>query len=113
MCFVVSKLFKKKFILSKFKCERDRNLPNKFIISDKTNSLSVILYKEINVTVGSDKPLVRLIVVRPLSVEKGQVLWSELMDTSFSLRVLPLKNGLTQELKNCKTGVLQITWGSV
>ena len=53
----------------------------------------------IYVTVGRDKPLARLIVVRRLSVDKGQVLLSEMLDTPFSLCVLPLKNGLTQELK--------------
>ena len=53
----------------------------------------------INVKVGKDKPQTRLIVVRRLSVNKGQVLWSGILDTSFSLCVLPLKNGLTQELK--------------
>ena len=52
------------------------------------------------VTVGTDKPLARLIVVRRLSVDKGQVLWSGMLDTPFSLRVLPLKNGLIQELKS-------------
>ena len=49
--------------------------------------------------VGMDKPLVRLKVVRRLSVDKGQILRSGILDTSFSLCVLPLKNGLTQELK--------------
>ena len=48
----------------------------------------------IYVTVGADKPLARQIVVRRLSVDKGQVLWSGMLDTPFSLRVLPLKNGL-------------------
>ena len=51
------------------------------------------------VTVGRDKPLARLIVVRCLSVDKGQVLRSGILGTSFSLRVLPPKNGLAQELK--------------
>ena len=55
--------------------------------------------KVIHVTVGTDKPLVRPIVVRRLSVDKGQVMRSGVLDTSFSLRVLLLKNGLTQELK--------------
>ena len=32
-------------------------------------------------------------------MEKGQVLWSGILDTSFSLLVLPLNGGLTQELK--------------
>ena len=32
--------------------------------------------KYTTVTVGTDKPLARLIVVRRLSVDKGQVLWS-------------------------------------
>ena len=53
----------------------------------------------IYVTVGLDKPLARLIVVRCLSVDKGQVLRFRILDTSFFLRVLPLKNGLTRELK--------------
>ena len=44
----------------------------------------------IHVTVGPGKPLARLKVVRRLSVDKGQVLWSGILDTSFSLRVLPL-----------------------
>ena len=52
------------------------------------------------VTVGTEKPLAHLNVVRRLSVDKGQVLWSGILDTSFHfVRVLPLKNGLTQELK--------------
>ena len=58
-------------------------------------SLSLI----INVTVGTDKPLAGLIVVRRLSVDKGQVLRSGILDTSFSLCVLPLKNGLTRVKK--------------
>ena len=49
--------------------------------------------------VGTDKPLARLIVVRRLSVDKGQVLRSGMLDTPFSLCVLPLKNGLTREFK--------------
>ena len=53
----------------------------------------------IYVMVGTEKPLARLIVVRRLSVDKGQVLWSGILDTSFSLCELPLKDGLTQELK--------------
>ena len=53
----------------------------------------------IHVTVKRDKPLARLKVVLRLSVDKGQVLWSGILDTSFSVCVLPLKDGLTQELK--------------
>ena len=53
----------------------------------------------IYVTERMDKPLVRLKVVRCLSLNKGQVLWSGILDTSFSVCVLPLKDGLTQELK--------------
>ena len=52
-----------------------------------------------NVTVGRDKPLARLIVVRHLRVDKGQVLQSGILDTSFSLCVLLLKKGLTQDLR--------------
>ena len=55
--------------------------------------------QRINVMVRTDKPLARLKVVRRLSVDKGQVLQSGILDTSFSLCVLPLKDGLTQELK--------------
>ena len=51
------------------------------------------------VTVGSDKPLAHTIVFRCLSVDKSQVLQSGMLDTPFSHCVLPLKNGLTQELK--------------
>ena len=53
----------------------------------------------IYVTVGMDKPLARLIVVLRLSVDKGKVLRSGILDTPFSLCVLLLKDGLTQELK--------------
>ena len=53
----------------------------------------------IHVTVKIDKPLVRLKVVCRLSVDKGQVLRSGILDTSFSRCVLPLKDGLTQKLK--------------
>ena len=52
--------------------------------------------------VGRDKPLGRLKVVHRLSVDKGQVLRSGILDTSFSLCVLPFKNSLTQELKVIK-----------
>ena len=37
----------------------------------------------INITVGTDKPLAHLIVVSRLSVDKGQVLWSVILDTPF------------------------------
>ena len=63
------------------------------------NFLLKILPLVMNVTVGQDKPLARLNVVCRLSVDKGQVLWAGILDTSFSLHVLPLENGLTQELK--------------
>ena len=55
----------------------------------------------IHVTVGTDKPLARLIVVRRLSVDRGQVLWSGILDTPFSLRVLPLKGWSDTSVKNC------------
>ena len=57
--------------------------------------------QSIYVMVGTDKLLARLNVVCRLSVDKGQVLRSGILDTSFSLPVLPLKNGLTQELDPC------------
>ena len=53
----------------------------------------------IYVTVGRDKPLARLIVVRRLVVDKGQVLQSGILDTPLSLCVLLLRNSLIQELK--------------
>ena len=39
----------------------------------------------IHVTVGMDKPLARLIVVRRLDVDKDQVLRSGILDTPLSL----------------------------
>ena len=47
-------------------------------------------------------------VVRRLSVNKGQVLRSGILGTSFSLCVLPLRNGLKQELMNQKRCVHSI-----
>ena len=58
---------------------------------------------DIYVKVGTDKPLARLYVVRRLSVDKGQLLRSGILDTSLSLRVLRLKSGLTQELNHFDT----------
>ena len=66
-----------------------------FHFSDWCSFILMSIY----VTVGLDKPLARLKVVRRLSVDKGQVLRSGILDTSFSLCVLPLKDGLTQKLK--------------
>ena len=54
----------------------------------------------IYVTVGMDKPLARLIVVRRLSVEKDQVLPSGILDTSFLLHVLPLKNSVAAPVQH-------------
>ena len=42
------------------------------------------------------RTLARLIVVRRLNMDKGQVLQSGILDTSVSLCVLPFKNGLIQ-----------------
>ena len=50
------------------------------------------------VTVGRDNPLARPIVVRCLDVDKGQVLWSGILDTPLSLHVLLERSSLTQVL---------------
>ena len=62
-------------------------------LSNSTSRYRLKFYQNlyINVMVGSDKPLARLKVVCRLSVEKGQVLQSEILDTSIPLWVLPSK----------------------
>ena len=46
--------------------------------------------------VKTDKPLARLIVVPHFCVDKGQVLWSGILDTPLSLSVILLRKSLTQ-----------------
>ena len=52
----------------------------------------------IHVTVDVAKPLACLIVLLRLDVDKGQVLWSGILDTPSSLRVLLLRNSLTYKV---------------
>ena len=53
--------------------------------------VAFVTCEQIYVTVGMDKPLARLIVVHHLDVDKDRVLWSGVLDTPLSLRVLLLK----------------------
>ena len=56
--------------------------------SNAGHGLSV---RSINVTVGMDKPLAGLIVVRRLDVDKGPVLRSGILDTLFVISCTTLK----------------------
>ena len=62
-------------------------------------NLSTIII-QMYVTVGTDKPLARLIVVRCLSVDKGQVLRFRILDISFFLRVLPFEERSNARVKS-------------